>query len=104
MTLWGATRCPGLCLGLVTMLEAEGLQNETRELEPFYESVRRRAQALDNAEARQRVLLELYERFFSLAMQKGTRNGWALSTRPWRWWISFCTPPTTPCSSISGGG
>ena len=55
---------------LVTLLEAQGLQNETRELEPFYESVRRRAQALDNAEARQKVLLELYERFFSLALKK----------------------------------
>ena len=55
---------------LVELLEVEGLENETRELEPFYESVRRRAQALDNAEARQKVLLELYERFFKLALKK----------------------------------
>ena len=55
---------------LVELLEAEGLENETRELEPFYESVRQRAQALDNAEARQRVLLELYERFFKVALKR----------------------------------
>ena len=36
----------------------------------FYESVRKRAQALDNAEARQKVLLELYERFFKVALKK----------------------------------
>ena len=55
---------------LVELLEAEGLVNETRDLEPFYESVRQRARALDNAEARQKVLLELYERFFRVALKK----------------------------------
>ncbi len=55
---------------LVELLETEGLVNETRELEPFYASVRQRAQALDNAAARQRVLLELYERFFQVALKK----------------------------------
>ena len=55
---------------LVELLETEGLVNETRELEPFYETVRRRAQALDNPEARQKVLLELYERFFKVALKK----------------------------------
>ena len=55
---------------LVEVLEAEGLVNETRDLEPFYESVRNRASALDNAEARQKVLLELYERFFKVALRK----------------------------------
>ena len=55
---------------LVELLESEGLVNETRDLAPFYESVRQRAQALDNAEARQKVLLELYERFFQVALKK----------------------------------
>ena len=55
---------------LVELLEAEGLEDETGGLEQFYENVRQRAQALDNAEARQKVLLELYERFFSLALKK----------------------------------
>ena len=47
-----------------------GLENETRDLEGFYESVRMRARGLDNSEARQRVLLELYEKFFVTAMKK----------------------------------
>ena len=47
-----------------------GLANETRDLRPFYESVRLRARGLDNSEARQRVLMELYEKFFATAMKK----------------------------------
>ena len=47
-----------------------GLENETRNLEGFYESVRMRARGLDNSEARQRVLLELYEKFFVTALKK----------------------------------
>lgn len=47
-----------------------GLENETRDLERFYESVRLRARGLDNSEARQSVLMELYEKFFATAMKK----------------------------------
>ncbi len=47
-----------------------GLENETRDLESFYESVRLRACGLDNPAARQRVLMELYEKFFATAMKK----------------------------------
>ena len=56
--------------GLVEQLSALGLDNETRDLAPFYASVRRRAGALDNPAARQTVLLELYERFFKYALKK----------------------------------
>ena len=49
-----------------------GLENETRDLEGFYESVRRRARGLDNSAARQRVLMELYEKFFATALKKDT--------------------------------
>ena len=47
-----------------------GLENEIRDMERFYESVRRRARGLDNSEARQRVLKELYENFFRTAVKK----------------------------------
>ena len=47
-----------------------GLENETRDLKGFYESVRLRAQGIDNSEGRQRVLLELYEKFFATALKK----------------------------------
>ena len=44
-----------------------GLEAETEELAPFYGSVRRRAEGIDNPEGRQRVALELYDRFFRAA-------------------------------------
>ena len=47
-----------------------GLENEARDLERFYESVRLRARGLDNSAARQRLLTELYEKFFATAMKK----------------------------------
>ena len=47
-----------------------GLADETRDLEKFYESVRTRARGIDNSEGRQRVLLELYEKFFATALKK----------------------------------
>ena len=47
-----------------------GLEDETRDLEGFYESVRMRARGIDNSEGRQRVLLELYEKFFANALKK----------------------------------
>ena len=47
-----------------------GLEDETRDLEKFYESVRMRARGIDNSEGRQRVLLELYEKFFAAALKK----------------------------------
>ena len=47
-----------------------GLEEETRDLGGFYESVRMRARDIDNAEGRQKVLLELYEKFFTTATKK----------------------------------
>ncbi len=47
-----------------------GLENETRDLKGFYESVQVRARGLDNSAARQRVLMELYEKFFATAMKR----------------------------------
>ena len=47
-----------------------GLEDETRDLKGFYESVRMRARGIDNSEGRQRVLLELYEKFFANALKK----------------------------------
>ena len=47
-----------------------GLENEVRDLKRFYETVQQRARGLDNSEARQRVLMELYEKFFATALKK----------------------------------
>ena len=47
-----------------------GLENETRDLEAFYESVQKSARGLDNSKARQKVLSDLYENFFVTAMKR----------------------------------
>ena len=47
-----------------------GLENEIRDMAPFYKSVRRRARGLDNSAARQQVLKELYEHFFRVALKR----------------------------------
>ena len=51
-----------------------GLEDETRDLQGFYESVRMRARGIDNSEGRQRVLLELYEKFFATALKKDAKR------------------------------
>ena len=56
--------------GMVDELEGYGLEAETAELAEFYNSVRRRVEGIDNAEGKQRVVVELYERFFKVAYPK----------------------------------
>ena len=53
--------------GMVKVLEGHGLEAETAELAGFYESVRRRVEGIDNAVGKQRIVNELYERFFKVA-------------------------------------
>jgi predicted helicase len=53
-------------------LGEHGLDKETEGLERFYDSVRRRAEGIDNAEGKQRIILELYERFFKTALPQVT--------------------------------
>ena len=54
---------------MLTVLDDANLEAETRELEGFYASVRERASGIDNAEGKQRVITELYEKFFRLAFK-----------------------------------
>ena len=55
---------------MVDELEGYGLEAETAELTEFYASVRRRVEGIDNAQGKQRVVVELYERFFKVAYPK----------------------------------
>lgn len=52
---------------MLTVLEGANLDAETESLEGFYESVRVRAAGIDNAAGKQKVIAELYEKFFKLA-------------------------------------
>ncbi|PUA82067.1 DEAD/DEAH box helicase [Nocardioides currus] len=55
---------------MLASLDEHNLAAEQSKLDRFYESVRRRADGLDNAHAKQRVIIELYDRFFSAAFSR----------------------------------
>ncbi|CAA0127318.1 Putative DNA repair helicase RadD [Mycolicibacterium vanbaalenii] len=49
---------------MVATLHDQALESETERLAGFYESVRMRAAGIDNVEGKQRIVVELYEKFF----------------------------------------
>nr|WP_293092446.1 hypothetical protein [Okeania sp. SIO2F4] len=46
------------------------MEKEVRGLEKFYDSVRERASGIDNAEGKQRIINELYDKFFRTAFPR----------------------------------
>ncbi len=46
------------------------LAEESETLKRFYESVKKRASGIDNAEGKQRIIIELYDKFFKTAFPK----------------------------------
>ena len=55
---------------MLDLLEDQQLDAETRKLDKFYESVRMRASGIDNAEGKQKIIIELYDKFFKTAFPK----------------------------------
>ena len=55
---------------VLKIFETKLPQSEAEALKKFYESVRMRVRGINNAEARQRVIKELYDRFFNVAFKK----------------------------------
>lgn len=55
---------------MLDILDDQGLDAEAKTLQGFYESVRVRAEGIDNHEGRQRVIVELYDKFFKTALPK----------------------------------
>jgi predicted helicase len=55
---------------MLSLLEAQAVEKDTETLEKFYESVRKRASDIDNAEGKQRIIIELYDKFFKTAFPK----------------------------------
>ena len=51
-------------------LEGRSLEAETKSLEGFYEDVRERASGIDNIEGRQKIVIELYNKFFKTAFPR----------------------------------
>ena len=55
---------------MLDKLEEENLAEDSAKLTRFYESVRKRAADIDNAEGKQRIIIELYDKFFKTAFPK----------------------------------
>lgn len=55
---------------MLASLDEQNLEAEQASLDRFYESVRRRAAGLDNVAARQRIIVELYDKFFATAFKR----------------------------------
>ncbi|TAE00998.1 MAG: helicase [Bacteroidetes bacterium] len=55
---------------MVDILEEHSLEKETEVLTKFYESVKRKVADIDNAEGKQKIIVELYDKFFKTAFPK----------------------------------
>ena len=55
---------------VLTELEGRSLEVETKSLEGFYDDVRERASGIDNIEGRQKIVIELYDKFFKTAFPR----------------------------------
>lgn len=51
-----------------------GFEKEQKELQPFYDSVRLRAEGIDNAQAKQKIIITLYDKFFSTGFKATTER------------------------------
>lgn len=52
---------------MLDLLEENKDEKDTETLQKFYDSVRERAKDIDNAEAKQKIIIELYDKFFRTA-------------------------------------
>lgn len=59
---------------VLDVLEAENLQKESATLQEFYASVKMRAEGIDNAMGKQKIIVELYDKFFRNAFPKMTER------------------------------
>jgi predicted helicase len=55
---------------MLNLLEGDSIEKDTEILQKFYESVRMRAAGIDNAEGKQRIIIELYDKFFKTAFPR----------------------------------
>ena len=55
---------------MLAVLDEHALEAENETLQSFYDSVRRRVAGVDNAEGKQKILVELYDKFFATAFKK----------------------------------
>ena len=59
---------------VLDVLQEHHLNKEADTLQAFYDSVKMRAQGIDNAEGKQKIIVELYDKFFRNAFPKMTER------------------------------
>ncbi|WP_270397462.1 type ISP restriction/modification enzyme [Ligilactobacillus ruminis] len=59
---------------VVSAFSVFGFDKEQKELAPFYESVKLRASGIDNAEAKQKIIVTLYDKFFRTGFKDTTEQ------------------------------
>ncbi len=59
---------------IVTQISDPSFEKELTSLQPFYESVKLRAQGIDNAAAKQQFIVTLYDKFFSTGFSETTQR------------------------------
>ncbi|MCP3028769.1 type ISP restriction/modification enzyme [Halobacillus sp. A5] len=57
---------------ILSVLDKQGLLKEQEKLEGFYESVRLRAEGIDNLKAKQDIIIQLYNKFFKVGFKETT--------------------------------
>jgi predicted helicase len=60
--------------GVLDVLDRQSLDKEAASLERFYNSVRMRAAGIEDASAKQKIVVELYDKFFRTAFPKLTQR------------------------------
>jgi predicted helicase len=60
--------------GIIEVLNEKTKKEDTEKLDRFYVSVQKRAGDIDNAEAKQKIIVELYDKFFRTAFPKVTEK------------------------------
>lgn len=55
---------------MLTILDNHSMEAEKEGLEKFYESVKKYVGGIDNNEGKQRIIIELYDKFFKVALPK----------------------------------
>lgn len=58
--------------GVLDVLDRQGLEKEAESLTKFYDSVKIRAKGIEDATAKQKIVVELYDKFFKAAFPKLT--------------------------------
>jgi len=55
---------------MLDLLDRNAIEQDQKTLEKFYDSVRERASGVDNSLGKQKIVIELYDKFFRVALKK----------------------------------